>query len=88
MARSHQQWNPNLTHVDIEQAFLDRTALAVEVRSLRSEMAEHIDAVTLADTEAAVREIEIEELIAQVKTLNARIETLNEKINNLGATTA
>jgi hypothetical protein len=35
LARASQPWNPDASHIEIEQAFLDRTVLANTVQALR-----------------------------------------------------
>jgi len=53
MTRRHQHWDSDNSHVDNEQAYLDRLVLAEYIDLLRDELRETQDAQTEAEKEVA-----------------------------------
>lgn len=62
LSRAELVWDENVSHVDAEQAYLDRTILAAEVRSLRAEVTELEQAMAESEREILSLEHEVAEL--------------------------
>lgn len=66
LGRSGQTWTPEVSHIDAEQAFLDRTALAAEVRRLQGEITTLEEELRDSEREIVSLESEIGHLESQV----------------------